>query len=174
MNMNQTQSFILAVAVASTTLMAQEQPMGRPQGHPDRAMLERLKLTDEQRNQVEKLRTEYQKQQISQRSKLQTSQLDLRQLMRSDNPDKAAIEKKINEASQLGAQARIARFNQMLSMKKILTPEQQKMLREGMKMRMQGGMAGPRKRMGGQMRPPQGRRFQNGPGMQRFQPRREF
>jgi Spy/CpxP family protein refolding chaperone len=160
MKMSTVQSLIVAILVSATSLLAQEQPMKRPEGQPGGPMAERMKLSDDQRNQIQKIRTDFQKQQISQRSKLETSRLELRELMRADNPDKAAIEKKINEVSQLGAQSRIGSFNQMLAIRKVLTPEQQKMMREGMRMRMQRGFAGPQQRMGGFMRGPQGRRFQ--------------
>ncbi len=173
MKMTTTQSLIVAILVSATSLLAQEQQMKRPEGQPGNPMAERMKLSDDQSNQIEKIRTDFQKQQISQRSKLETSRLELRELMRADNPDKGAIEKKINEVSQLGAQSQIGRFNQMLAIRKVLTPEQQKMMREGMRMRMQGGFAGPQQRMRGSMRGPQGRGFQmegrmgrRGPGMQ--------
>ena len=151
---------LLVTTIASTTLLiGQEPPMKRPEGDmPRQQMMEHLKLNDDQKNQIEKLHVDFQKQQIAQRSKLQTSRLELRQLMRAENSDKAAIEKKINEVSQFGAQMRVGRVNQMLSVRKILTAEQQKMLREGMKMRMQRGF----------MRPPQGKRFEG--RMQRFGP----
>ena len=170
MKIQWTKALILAAIASTALLTAQEQPMKRPEGQPGGEMFERLKLTDDQRNQIEKLRIDFQKQQIAQRGKLETAQLELRQLMRADNPDKTAIEKKITEVSQLGAQTRIGHFNQMLSIRKILTPEQQKMAREGMKMRMHRGFAERRQGGRGMMRGPQrrGSRFEG--RMRRFGP----
>ncbi len=161
---------VLMAAFVGASAFGQEMPMRRMEGGMPRGqMLERLKLSDDQRSQIEKLRTEFQKQQIGQRAKVQTARLELQQLMRAENPDKAAIEKKINEASQFGAQLQVARVNHMLSVRKLLTPEQQKMIREGIRERMQQRFMGSRQRMGGFMGPRFGRRFEGrmdgfGPG----------
>lgn len=160
---------VLVAAFVGSSVFAQDMPMRDPEGGMFRGqMLERLKLSDDQHNQIEKLRTEFQKQQIGQRAKVQTARVELRQLMRADNPDKAAIEKKINEVSQLGAQLQVTRVNRLLAVRKILTPEQQKMIREGVRERMQQGFMGPRQRMQGFMGPRFGKRFEG--GMNRFGP----
>ncbi|HEY4613307.1 MAG TPA: periplasmic heavy metal sensor, partial [Bacteroidota bacterium] len=98
---------VFLVLFVSATAVAQRGPGGMD--NPLRQELrQRLNLSDDQQNQIGKLRTEFQKQQVAQRSKLQTAQIELRELMRGDTPDKSAIEKKINELSQFQAQQRIA------------------------------------------------------------------
>lgn len=145
--MKQTLSLLSLTLFVSAVAFSQAPPMrpGGVLGNP--RLMERLKLSDDQKNQIEKLRTDFQKQQISQRAKVQTAAVELRQLLRAENPDKAAIEKKINEVSQLRAQLQTARVNHMLNVRKILTPEQQKMIREAVKERVQSRFMERRHRM---------------------------
>ncbi|MGH2569310.1 MAG: Spy/CpxP family protein refolding chaperone [Bacteroidota bacterium] len=160
---------VLASVATSLALGQEEMPMGEfEQDMPRYGMMDRLNLSDDQRNQIEKLRTDFQKQQIPQRGKVETAQIELRELLRAENPDKAAIEKKINELAQLRAQLSVARVNQMFAVRNVLTPEQQKMIRDGMRERFREGFGGPRHPMGGFRGQQFGRRF-DGP-MNRFGP----
>ncbi|HEY5614421.1 MAG TPA: Spy/CpxP family protein refolding chaperone [Bacteroidota bacterium] len=130
---------ILFLAMGSTAVFAQEMRMRRDDA-PQMDMMKRLNLSEEQQAQVGKLRTDFQKQQITIRAKVQLAQVELRELMRADKPDKAAIEKKIQETSQVQAQQRLARVNHLLAVRALLTPEQQKMAREGMSERFREGL----------------------------------
>jgi Spy/CpxP family protein refolding chaperone len=129
---------VLPLFVASVAL-SQERPR-RPEGAMvGPRLLERLNLNNDQKSQIEKLRAEFQKQQIAQRAKVQTARVELRQVLRAENPDKSAIEKKINEVAQLNAQLQTARVNHLLNVRKVLTPEQQKMIREAVRERVKKG-----------------------------------
>jgi Spy/CpxP family protein refolding chaperone len=129
---------ILFLATISGMAFSQQGQM-RMGEMPRMDLAKRLNLTDAQKEQIGKLRTEFQKQQIAQRSKLQLSRIELHELMRADNPDKSAIEKKIQESSQMQAQQRIARMNHLLAVRNLLTPEQQKIAREGIRERFRDG-----------------------------------
>jgi Spy/CpxP family protein refolding chaperone len=138
MRRQQTFSLLLLAALVSMPALSQEPPKAPPGQMMRPRFMERLNLSKEQKSQIEKLRADFQKQQIAQRAKIQTAAVELRQLLRAENPDKAAIEKKINELAQLRAQLSTARVNQMLNVRKILTPEQQQMIREAVKERVRG------------------------------------
>lgn len=172
MKLKQTLSLLLLTAFVSTFAFSQNPPV-RPRGDMmGPRLMERLNLSDDQKNQIEKLRTDFQKQQIAQRAKVQTAAVELRQLLRAENPDKAAIEKKIQEVAQLRAQLQTARVNHMLNVRKVLTPEQQKMVREAVKERARGWFMERRQRMMREFGPRFRGRFEGrmdgfGPGMRR-------
>ena len=100
----------------------------------------RLQLNDQQKKQVEQMRIDIEKQLIGVRSKAQMAHLELRQLLNADNPDKVAIEKKMQEIAQIRTQGASIRLNQWFEVNKILTPEQQKVWRERLKHPLRGRM----------------------------------
>jgi Spy/CpxP family protein refolding chaperone len=89
-------------------------------------ILGKLKLTDAQKKEIDKLVFDAAKQAIAQRAKVATARLELRQLLKADNPEKNAIEKKINEIADLSTQTHIDRIDGWFAVNKLLTPEQQK------------------------------------------------
>jgi uncharacterized membrane protein len=94
---------------------------------PDpRPLLGRLKLTDQQKKQIEQIRFEMQKQLVGVRAKMQTARLELRHLLAADTPDKAAIEAKMGEISQIALQVHSIRLNHWFEVNKLLNPDQQK------------------------------------------------
>jgi Spy/CpxP family protein refolding chaperone len=86
----------------------------------------KLNLTEEQKKDVDKIRFDMEKQTIDQKANLATARLELQQLFKAENPDKSAIEKKINEMADLGVQLRMTRLNAWFAVNKLLTQEQQK------------------------------------------------
>jgi Spy/CpxP family protein refolding chaperone len=138
MRLKQTFSLLLLTAFVSMPALSQKRPMAPREDMLHPRLMERLNLSKEQKSQIEKLRADFQKQQIAQRAKVQTAAVELRQLLRAEDPDKAAIEKKINELAQLRAQLQTARVNHLLNVRKILTPEQQKMIRDAVEKRVRG------------------------------------
>ena len=121
---------------------------------PRMQLMEELKLTDGQKKEVEKLHFDMQKQMIAQRSKIATSRLELQHMLRADNPDKAVLEKKINEVSQLATQVHMMRLSQWFAVNKLLNADQQKVWKKALNMR--AGMA-ERMRMNRGMRGTMGR-----------------
>jgi len=98
-----------------------------PDGGPSRGRtLEQLNLSDSQKKDVEKLNTDFAKQRVEQQAKIKLAAIDLHSLMKVDSPDKAAIEKKIGEISDLQAQNRILGVEHWFSVNKLLSPDQQK------------------------------------------------
>jgi len=126
--------------------LAWTQPMdGMHEGMPMRHvmnLMEELKLTDDQKKEVQKLHFDLQRQMITQRSKIAGARVDLQQLLRADNPDRAAIEKKITEISQLAGQAGTMLLGQWFAVNKLLNADQQKTWKKALDLRgmMRGGM----------------------------------
>ncbi|GEM_PF-668125 len=122
---------LLLAAGLSTTFAQRPGRMAAPRSAEQRAkFLEQLKLTDAQKKELQQIRFDAQKQAIAQRAKIATAGLELRQLLRAESPDKSAIEKKIKELSDLRTQAQLARIDHLFAARKVLTPEQQKLVRE--------------------------------------------
>jgi Spy/CpxP family protein refolding chaperone len=95
-------------------------------------MMEMLKLTDQQKGQMEKLRTDLQKKQVTVQGKIAVLRIELKELFQAENPDRAAIEKKMKEVSDLQHQEKLNGLDHLFAVKAILTPEQAKMWKEHM------------------------------------------
>lgn len=136
-----------------------------PMVGPRMRLFAELKLIDDQKKQMEQMRVDLAKQLIAHRAKTSTARLELQQLLRADNPGKAAIEKKLNELGQLQTQGRMQMVNQWFNVNKILTPEQQKVWKKALGQRQFAGrgqmMRGGR---GGMMRMGRGPMMRGGRG----------
>jgi Spy/CpxP family protein refolding chaperone len=131
---------ILAFMLASILLVGTGSALAQPPSDEDtpqaphaKPLIGRLNLNDQQKKQVEQLRFDMQKQLIGVRGKLETARLELRELLSADNPDKAAIEKKMNEIAQIRVQKESVRLDHWFQVSKLLTPEQQKVWKEVLK-----------------------------------------
>ncbi len=123
-----------------------------------------LKLTEQQQKQIDQIRDEAMRRGIDQRAEISKLRLDLRQLAKADNPDQAAMEKKIKEITGLRSSAESRRLNTWFSINKILTPEQQKIWKDVLGRHLEGGG---RMGMRGRMQR-DGQGFMRERGMQRF------
>ena len=83
-------------------------------------MMDELKLTDQQKKDIDKIHSDATKEQIDRRADIQKAQVELRDLLKADNPNQGAIEKKIGEISQMRAQAASKRLSNWF---KVLLPE---------------------------------------------------
>jgi Spy/CpxP family protein refolding chaperone len=115
-----------------------------------------LGITDEQRNKLDDIAFNARKAAIQARSNLEVHRLELGRLMRADNPDRSAIDKKLQEVAQAEAALRRSMINSFLDARNVLTKEQRDKVREGMQKRMQERMQ---------------RMQQRGPGSGRWEPR---
>lgn len=104
--------------------------MGMRRGGGMGRLVRELNLTDAQKTKLRQMRFDRQKAAIQNRATLQTRQLELRQLMSGDKPDKAAIDRKIDEIGQARTAQMKARLDTRLAIRDLLTPEQQKKLRQ--------------------------------------------
>jgi len=107
-------------------------PAHRGAGDGPQAMMARLNLTDAQKEQIEKLRTEHQRKNIEVQSKIRLARLDMRELTRAENPDRTAIEKKTRAVHDLDLQMKMNRIDHMFAVRAVLTPEQRKQWKDEM------------------------------------------
>jgi Spy/CpxP family protein refolding chaperone len=98
-------------------------------GLPLEAMAE-LNLTDEQREKLSSLREQRMKAAIPIEADLKLAQIDLQKLLRNDTPDKTAVSRQADRISALRASLMKNRLSGMLEARAVLTPEQQKKLKE--------------------------------------------
>lgn len=103
-------------------------------------LAQELNLTPDQKNRFEQLRFQAEKAAIQSRAATETARLELRQLLRAENPDRAAIERKITEIGNLHTQEMKAKMGMMLDMRGVLTAEQRAKLKQ---LREQHGMMPP-------------------------------
>ena len=170
-------SAVLVVLALGTIIRGAGQGEGRPHprmagpGHEAERLLamldnDRVKgllgLTDEQATRLRQITVETEKAAIKTKADLAVRRIELRELLKADNPDRDTVMKKVQEVSDLTGQLMQQHVQALLSAKTILTPEQQKKIREFSanhrmgRPGMQGqGMFVPRPGMpGGQGQPP--------------------
>lgn len=127
----------------------------------DPELQKQLNLTDEQRKKLQDINFNTEKAAITERAAMQVQRLELKRLMRAENPDRAAIDKKIQEISQARTALMKTRANELLDVRAVLTKEQRDKIRETIQRRprpmRQQGMNGPGMMRRG-MNPPPGQR----------------
>jgi Spy/CpxP family protein refolding chaperone len=101
-----------------------------------------LGLTDEQVGRLHKIGVDAEKASVQTRADLQMRHIELRELMRADNPDHDAIMQKLDEVNALEGKMSKQRAETMLSARSVLTPEQQKKMKTFMENRGAGGGPG--------------------------------
>jgi len=95
-----------------------------------RLLMRELDLTAEQREKIAGIRERQAKKAIHARADIQVAAMDLRRLMRAERPDKVAIERQIDTIARMRADLHKSQVESMLEERSVLTPEQQKKLRE--------------------------------------------
>ncbi len=95
---------------------------------------QRLGITAEQAANIREKTTAFLKEGIESRANLQVAQLDLRNLMAAETPDRAAIDAVLEKIGALRLAQEKAAVNFRLDMRAALTPEQRQKL-----MQMRGG-----------------------------------
>lgn len=98
-----------------------------------------LNLTEQQQKQMDQIRDEAMRKQIDRRAEISKLRLDLRQLVKAENPDQSAIEKTMKEIASLRSSAESHRLNTWFNINKILTPEQQKVWKDALARRLERG-----------------------------------
>jgi len=116
-----------------------------------------LGLTDEQVGRLHRIGVDEQKASVQMRADLELRHIELRELLRADNPDHDAIMQKLDQVNALQGKMEKQRVETLLSARSVLTPEQQKKVKTFMENRAYSG--GPERgrmmeRRGGPGRPP--------------------
>ncbi len=111
-------------------------PLGRIVNNP--AMRERLGITAEQAAKITQQENDFQKAGIQNRATMEIKHMELEQLMSSEKPDRAAIDKKLSEISAAQLTEQQANVHHQLDMKSAMTPEQQMKLHQWMESQQPG------------------------------------
>jgi len=91
---------------------------------------ERLGITPEQALKIRTQTSDFRKKQIRNRAELQVKHIELRDLLSADKPDRAAIDKKLQEISAVRLDGARSRVDFHLAMREALTPEQRQKLHQ--------------------------------------------
>jgi Spy/CpxP family protein refolding chaperone len=94
-----------------------------------------LGITGEQRQKLDDIRFNSEKESIQHRSALQILRLELSRLTDAENPDRAAIDKKIQEVAQEEGALMRSSINTRLNARAVLTAEQRSKLAQLMRNR---------------------------------------
>jgi Spy/CpxP family protein refolding chaperone len=94
----------------------------------DPAMREKLGITDEQAAKIRQQTFDFQKAEIRDRADVQVRRLELNQLLTAANPDRAAIDQKLEQISATRLAQRKLEVNYRLDMRAALTSEQRQKL----------------------------------------------
>ena len=89
-----------------------------------------LGMTDEQKAKIRALRQEFRKERVRAQAELRIQRMELADLMRAENPDRAAIARKLKENSEARNAQMLARFDHRQEIRSLLTPEQQAKMKE--------------------------------------------
>lgn len=81
-------------------------------------------LSEEQKEKMKEIMTETEKQMLPIRSKLQTKEAELNELLIVEKPDRSAIDRKIDEIAALKTEIRKKCVDTRLKIRELLTPEQ--------------------------------------------------
>ncbi len=88
-----------------------------------------LGLTDDQTSRLRQIVVDTQKSNITTGSEMAVRGIELRELLRADNPDRDSVMKKIDQISALRTEMLKQDVDALLKAKTVLTPEQQKKIR---------------------------------------------
>ena len=94
----------------------------------DPALVEKLKLTDEQRKSMDAILLEHREKLIDMRAAVEKGELELEPLMRDDQPNEAKILAQIDKVAQARAELEKANARFLLAIRSKLSPEQWKQL----------------------------------------------
>jgi len=108
--------------------MKQGQRMGRGMAHP--MLMEKLKLTAEQKDKIGELRITFQKNMIDLKADLAKDKLAIKELRLKDNINRSDVLNAVAKVNKDRDAIALAVANHMLDVYGILTPEQQKIAKD--------------------------------------------
>jgi len=98
----------------------------------DKELLKKAGISEEQANKIRDLHFQNQREGIKLSSEMRLKNLEMAELMDSDKPDEGKIRAKAKEISALREKMYMQGVEQGLTMKKLITPEQEQKLRDAM------------------------------------------
>ena len=139
-------------------------PFGRWWNNP--RMVEKLKLTDDQRKAFDQILLEHKEKLIDLRANLEKAELPMHALMDAEQPDEAKILAQIDKTVQARAELEKANARFLLALRAKLTPEQWKQMKEMRESHPPMGEGGPGERRREGQGKVQGGQFHPAPGPQ--------
>lgn len=124
---------MLTIFLASELSAQARQRMMMHRGDQERMDMrlgEQLNLSDEQKDKISGALVETRKKNIDVEAKQKLGRIELHELLTADAPDQKKIDAQISVLSQLHETIMRTRIESLLSIQKILTPEQRKKARE--------------------------------------------
>jgi len=103
---------------------------------------ERAGISAEQAAKIQGQQAAFAKSRVRDRADLRVKQIDLRQLMAAEKPDRAAIDKKLREISEVRLAAQQLAVQHWLAMREAITPGQKEKMKQLFRERMRDGREG--------------------------------
>lgn len=103
---------------------------------------ERVGISAEQAAKIQGQQAAFAKSRVRDRADLRVKQIDLRQLMAAEKPDRTAIDKKLRELSEVRLAAQQSAVEHRLAMREAITPEQKEKMKQLFRERMRDGREG--------------------------------
>lgn len=126
--------------------------------------LEQLGLSEQQKTRIADIRDEHEKEAIRMQSDLRLARLELRKLLRAEQPNVRAIDSQIDRLSTIRGEMMKSGIRSRIEVRSVLTPKQRQKLREMPLERGRQGKAGSRgERRAGPGRAPHGAPGERGP-----------
>jgi Spy/CpxP family protein refolding chaperone len=122
----------IGLMFAAGAAVAQPQParMQRMQMMHAPMLFAKMKLTDQQKAEMQKIRLNLKQKQIDIRASIAHDRVDYAELASAANPDQNALAAKLQDIAKLQGQLRSNRLNGWFEVNKLLTPDQQKIWRK--------------------------------------------
>jgi Spy/CpxP family protein refolding chaperone len=122
---------LTVLAVVGAGALALAQPVGRGVvGAGVATLKQQLGLSDQQAAELQRLRSEEQKQAIRRQADLAVARMELQEALAAKPVDEKLVAAKTKAVADLQTAALQARVNAQLAVRKVLTPEQQEKLQQ--------------------------------------------
>jgi Spy/CpxP family protein refolding chaperone len=136
---------VLGVLVVGASMAMAVPRSERPRRGPDPERLKQeLGLSEDQWTRVHKIWSDAARERIRRQASVRLLRMDLRELMQAPAPDEKAVAAKVKELTDLQAAGTKGKVDQMLALKKVLTPEQQQKMMQLRRHHAGPGPDGPR------------------------------
>jgi Spy/CpxP family protein refolding chaperone len=123
-------SIFLIVIFALSSVLLFSQDKGKTNDKPSLKPMAKLNLTDEQKSKIEDFKLEMQKNQINERAKIQTLEVEIKQVFSKDPVDINEVKTKYEEIAKHQVTIKMNHLNFWKSVNDILKPDQQKIWKE--------------------------------------------
>jgi Spy/CpxP family protein refolding chaperone len=107
--------------------------------HHMQMMMRHLGLDEKQKAEVERIMTAHMKEVIKKQADLKIAKLDLKSILSKDSIDMKAAESKLKDIEAMKTALFLSHLTVHQDIKSVLTPEQQKKMKEMMEMHIMGG-----------------------------------